>query len=476
MTSTPDTSPPPSSARNSLLSRAFASSPLRHPHFRNVQIAAFGSSVGTWMESVGVQWLMAEQTRSPIMMGWLAAAQMGPMLCLGLLGGLVADRVNRKTLLMCTGAAMMIIAALLALASYHQFTSPTFLIVLSLFQGIATAFNIPAWQVLTPRLVQREELARAITINGMQFNLARVVGPGLGGVLMALYGPTILFTINSLSFVGVIIAVAATPDAPAMRQGQRLFSGAWAQIGQAFSFVFRSPGPRAIFLGLTLFATLAVPIIRFLPLFVSEVFHAEERTYGLLLSIMGVGAVAGGFLKKLIPSWYPTHHLLPLSILCGATSVLAFALAPNVPIASVTIFFVGVFWLWTFTTALAAMQLLVAEEMRGRVMAVCNTATFGAMPLGSVLVGALGESIVSLELAGRTTREMTGLAVRSGVGAAAIVLLIAALVMLIWRTPEIDALDPGQSHDRRRPALLRGLTASNHRPPRAPDERAHATR
>ncbi len=465
MTSTPHTSPSPAPP-TSLLSRLFSSSPLRHPHFRNIQIAAFGSSVGTWMESVGVQWLMAEQTRSPIMMGWLAAAQMGPMLLLGLFGGLVADRVNRKTLLIITGLAMMIVAALLTLMSYEGWTSPTVLIALSLFQGIATAFNIPAWQVLTPRLVPRAELARAITINGMQFNLARVVGPGLGGVLMALYGPTILFLINTLSFIGVIIAVAATPDAPAMRQGQRLFSGAWAQIGQAFSFVFRSPGPRAIFLGLTLFATLAVPIIRFLPLFVSEVFHAEERTYGLLLSIMGCGAVAGGFLKKLIPDWYPTHHLLPLSILCGACSVLAFALSPNIPIAAVTIFFVGVFWLWTFTTALAAMQLLVAEEMRGRVMAVCNTATFGAMPLGSVLVGLLGESIVSLDLAGRSTREMTGLAVRSGVGSAAFVLLIAALVMLIWRTPEIDALAPDHPPDTRRPGLLRGLTASTHRPPR----------
>lgn len=464
MTSTPHTSPSPAPP-TSLLSRLFSTSPLRHPHFRNIQIAAFGSSIGTWMESVGVQWLMAEQTRSPIMMGWLAAAQMGPMLCLGLFGGLVADRVNRKTLLICTGAAMMIIAALLTLASYYRFTSPTFLITLSLFQGIATAFNIPAWQVLTPRLVPRTELARAITINGMQFNLARVVGPGLGGVLMALYGPTILFLINTLSFIGVIIAVAATPDAPAMRQGQRLFSGAWKQIGEAFSFVFRSPGPRAIFLGLTLFATLAVPIIRFLPLFVSEVFHAEERTYGLLLSIMGVGAVAGGFLKKLIPSWYPTHHLLPVSILSGALSVLAFALSPNITIAAITIFCVGVFWLWTFTTALAAMQLLVAEEMRGRVMAVCNTATFGAMPLGSVLVGLLGEAIARLDLSTHTPRQMTEIAVRSGVGVAAFALLIAALFMLNWRTPEIDAPASDQPQHPRRPGLLRGLTASTHRPP-----------
>ena len=191
---------------------------LRHKHFRLVWFAAFGSSIGTWMEGVGVQWLMAKLTLAPewvaagrpdaaLMMGFLGAAQLGPTLLLGIVGGLTADRVNRRTLLMVTQMIMMCVAITLLVCSLAGVLSPFLLLSISLLNGIATAFNIPAWQVLTPRLVPREELTRAIVLNGIQFNLARVIGPGLGGLLMAKYSPDVLFAVNAVSFIGVVLAV-----------------------------------------------------------------------------------------------------------------------------------------------------------------------------------------------------------------------------------------------------------------------------
>ncbi len=438
---------------------------LRHRHFRNVWIAAFGSSIGTWMESVGVQWIMAEQTRSAGMAGWLAAAQFGPVLVLGLFAGVVADRANRKRLLVVTQGVMMAVAAMLMLASWRGFATPRVLIALGLCQGVASAFNIPAWQVLTPRLVPREELVKAITLNGMQFNMARVIGPMIAGYLLAMHGPTVLFVVNTLSFVGVMVAVSFTPrdDARDRAAGVRA-QGWWGPIREGVAWVVREPGPRAVFVGLILYSVLAVPVIRFLPLLTKEAFHREERVYGWLVSLLGAGAVAGGFLLRSVPAWYPRHHLIPASIaLCGV-ALLGFSAAP-LWAAYGMMFVVGVFWLWTFTSSLGAMQMLAPETMRGRVLSICNTATFGATPVGTLLAGWLGAAAVdALRGPGAASGADAGLAMRAAVGVPAAIMVAAGAVMLVWRVPEVDGIKPGDAGYDRRPGLWRGLTASGHRP------------
>lgn len=426
---------------------------LRHRHFRNVWLAAMVSSIGGWMEIIGVQWIVAETTGSTLWMGWIAAAQLGPTLLLGLVGGLTADRVDRKRLLLATQGVMMMIAALLAAAAYEGWATPPVLVGLMLLHGTALAFNTPAWQVLTPRLVPREDLTEAIALNGLQFNLARIVGPALGGVLMAMYGPTALFAINTLSFLVVMAAVATTPPSPAPpREGL----SAWEQTREALSFVFRNRGPRAVFLGMVVFAMLAAPLMRMLPLFVSEVYGAGEETYGLMLGVMGAGAVAGVLLLKKLPTWYPMHHFIPASIAASGISIVGFSTATNIYAAGAILVVAGLFWLWSFNSSFAAMQLLVEDRMRGRAMAVCNTAVFGAMPLGSLLAGIIGEVVAG--------DAESGLGAQVGVGGLGFALIAAGLTMLIWRTPEIDAIKPGEPGYERRPGLIAGITARAHRP------------
>lgn len=442
---------------------------LRHKHYRTVWCGALISSVGGWMEMIGVQWQMTQITldkdwvasghpSASLMLAYLGTAQLAPMLLLGIAGGLVADRVNRKKMLLLTQVILMFVAAFLMVASIPAvgWLSPMFLICISLVNGITMAFNVPAWQVLTPRLVPRDELTKAITLNGIQFNLARVVGPGLGGLLMAYYGPTALFVINTLSFLGVIFAVWTTPDSPPpQRDGRR----AMEQIREAVAFVFRNKGPCRVFFALVIFSVLAAPLVRMLPLFIKEVYHQEERTFGIMLAVMGLGAVLGGLALKLMPSWYPKHHFIPLSMTLSGVAVLLFSAVTSVYVACGLIFFVGVFWLWAFNSSMSAMQLLVDDRMRGRVMAVCNTAIFGANPLGLLMAGYIGHVV-----AGHSDSSESGSGAQVGVGALSAVLVVAGLVMLIWRTPEVDGIMPGEPGYDRKPGLLRGVLASGHRP------------
>lgn len=446
---------------------------LRHTHFRNVWAGAMVSNVGGWMEGVGVQWIVAHTTGSAIMMAWLAAAQLGPTLILGLVGGLAADRLNRKTLLLVTQGVMMAIAAALTVASYFGWTTTGVLLTLSLFQGVALAFNTPAWQVLTPRLVPRDELASAIALNGLQFNLARVVGPALAGLLMATEGPTLLFAVNTATFVVVLAAIWGTPDAPAAARERRSILH---ETREALAFVFHRRGPRAVFLATVTFAVLAAPLMRMLPLFARDVYSQEdplfrllrtlplaglgdeprEMIYGWLLAVMGAGAVAGVIALRWVPRWYPKHHFIPVSILLGGMAIAGFSATRSLALATVLMFAGGVTWLWAFNSAIAALQLLVPDHMRGRVMSVNNMAVFGALPVGAFLAGLIG--------ALATGDASAALSTQLGVGTMGAGLVVAGLVMLIWRTPEVDGLQPGDPGYDRRPGLLRGLTAEAHRP------------
>lgn len=432
---------------------------LRHHHFRWVWLGAMGSSVGTWMENVGVQWIMAEETGSTVMLGLLAAAQLGPILLLGVPAGLVVDWCERRALLLVTQAVLMAIAALLALASATGWATPGVLLALGLLAGAAMAFNTPAWQSLSPRLVPREELPQAIALMGLQFNLARVLGPAIAGALLASYSATLLFALNALSFVGVLLAVATTPPTHPPPAAAR---APWREVREAVSFVARHPGARQLLLCLVLLSTFAAPLQRMLPLFVAEVYGASETTYGALLSAVGVGGVLGGLTLGRIPGWYPRHHLIPLSLTLSGLLMTLFCALDDPRLGALCVLASGLAWIWGFSSIITAVQLLTPDAMRGRVLALFNMATFGAMPIGSVLAALLGPWLAGFFGGG------AALAVRLGVGVFTAALALAGLALLIWRTPEIDDLRPDDPGLARRPGLWRGLTAAGHRGRAAP--------
>jgi MFS family permease len=423
------------------------------------------------MEIIGVQWAMAQATRetswldaggkpAELMAAYLAVAQLLPLLLLGVVGGVAADRVNRKQLLIATQAIRMGIAAALCTLAYAGLITPWWLLALGALDGAAMAFNIPAWQVLTPRLVPRDDLAQAITLNGLQFNLARAVGPAVGGLLLAVGDVGLLFLLNAISFLAVIVAVASTPATPTDPSQQHAHP--WLALREAWHTTLHHPGLRNATIIISLFSMLATPVLRFMPLLVKDVYlpgapeHVQERWYGFLLGFMGLGAVAGALTVKRFPSWYPRHHFVPMAILCCGLSLVLYALATSLALACIAIFLVGIFWMWAFNAAFAAIQLLVSDAQRGRVLAIVNVIGFGVMPLGALAVGWIALLAVS--------SETSPVGVRIGLGTLSGVLVLLGLVWLTWRVPEIDGLKPGEAGFERRPGLLRGLLATTHRP------------
>lgn len=496
---------------------------LRHKHYRNIFVASFISNIGGWMEMVGIQMIVAKATGSLTMLGYFAAAQLLPILFLGILGGLLADRVNRKKLLVFTQAMLMLIAAGVAAAAYWSSELPSFpfvarmsghelapgatdatglvvaMFLLSLMQGTVMAFNIPAWQVLTPRLVPREELTKAITLQGIQFNLARVIGPGIAGWVSGIFGATPLFMVNAVTFLGVLIAVTTTPAAPAPRRSEApvwpeiqgaagrylrklrliafvraavraMLGSAARELREAAAFIFRQKGPLCVFLAMVMMSLLAAPLMRMLPLYVIDVFGmkdaAADTTTGNLISVLGIGAVLGGLLLKYVPVWYPKHHFIPVAITGAGLSITIFGLTGTVFTGYLAMFVVGLFWIWGFNPAWAAMQNLVTDEMRGRVLAIANVAVFGVTALGNIGAGWLGEGVQALARTGRlggwAAAHATEVGTHTAVVGLSAVLFCAGLVMLIWRVPEVDGLRPGHPEYGPRRSLIGGITARAH--------------
>lgn len=453
---------------------------LRHSHYRNMLLAQMTSNIGGWMELFGMQWLVAQKTGSLQAMGYLGAAQLFPIMFFGLVGGLVCDRVNQKRLLIMTQSLLMLVAAAVAVLAALDFPMPDWaeplylpiarfchaesapgvvvpLVFLSIINGIVVAFNMPAWQVLTPRLVPREELTAAITLNGVQFNLTRVMGPVLAGLVMAQWGTTPLFVGNALSFLLVALVATTTPDAPARGSDG---SHPWVQIERAAGWVFRNRGPLAVFIAMALMSLLAAPLVRVLPLFVIDVFGVTgsegEWAGGCLLAVQGLGAVAGFLALRHIPAWYPRHHFIPLSVFGAGLSISAFAATSTLWAGYLTMFVCGFFWIWAFNQSWAVMQHLVSDAMRGRVMALVNVAAFGATAIGNVLIGWIGEG---LKDSGEVSARV---ATQASIAMLSVPLMCAGLFMLFRRTPEVDGLPRGSG----RPdmSIREAFLARSHRP------------
>lgn len=469
-----DIEPPPLPAPQTPARALDRRSVLRHRAFRRVWLAAFVSNCGNWMELIGMQLVVAKLTGELAMAAYLGAAQMVPILLLGTIGGLVADRVDRRRLLLVTQVMLMLVAAAVTVASALDWSAmgpralPWALITLGGVNACVMAFNMPAWQVLTPRLVPREELTKAITLNGIQFNLARVVGPALGGLVMAWatahtsWGATPLFAINTLSFLGVVLAVWNTPPAPAPpRDGL----SPTRQLTAAASFIFTNKGPLFVFLASVCTSMFAAPLVRFLSQFVLVVYGESksqiEHVAGAMLSVQGIGAVCGGLALRWLPAWYPRHHFIPMALSGLGLCITAFALCPLPSLGYVVMFFVGVFWIWAFNQTWAAMQNLAPDHMRGRVLAIANTASFGATAIGIALGGVLGDVVQSHFESTRGHTEAAVLGTQAAVGALSVALLCAGTVMLMKRSPEVDGMP---AKPRASKSIMNALLAKEHWP------------
>lgn len=443
--------------------------------YRRVISAQFLSNVGTWMEMFAISMFVAQTTGRLDDQGTLGLVQQLPIAVLGIIGGLAADRLNRRALLVYTQALAGLVAVGVAVVSMVHFENPRnavhWLFALGLLNGCVLAFNFPAWQVLTPRLVPREQLGRAIALNGIQFNLARVVGPALAGYLIAQighiagwerYSSAPCFVFNAASFFFVAWVVSRSPDAPAPPPDGHSVKN---QLKSAWQFLIHKPGPRAVLTAQVLLSFLAAPLVRMLSLYVIDVYGLSksdaQAAGGTLLAVQGIGAVVGGLSLRLVPPWYPKHHFMPLSVALLGVSMTVFSLTTTLWTGYLAMAVCGFFWIWAFNQSWSAMQILAPDHMRGRVLALVTVLAFGATALGALLAGIGGEALKGpLSNAHATQLSVGGLSV---------VLMLAGMCMMVVRTPEIDGLDR-HGHKRVDLDLTNAVLARRFRPKPAATE------
>ena len=349
--------------------------------FRNLWTAAFTSAVGTWMQRFAQQWLIYDLTGSAFYLGLDMFVGNVPLLLFTLIGGVTADRYDRRHMLMASQLLQMVCALILTALVFTETVRLPYILVLSFTTGLAQAFGGPAFQSLIPALVPRKTLPNAVALNSIQFNLAQSVGPLIGGLVFTTLGLVACFGINSASFLVVIVVLSLLQVPPPNPAGRR---PVLEELKGGLTYV----GSGGALLALTVLAisttSLGLPLRAFLP-----VFAGDPTTLSHMMTSLGTGAVAGA----LVVAWLGSFERMGLTLLRVLTVfgglISVFALLPITPLSYLLLFLAGGALLIVFSLTASLVQLNVPDELRGRVMSIYLMAFRGGMPLGSLASGYL---------------------------------------------------------------------------------------
>lgn len=377
----------PLSARLTSPGRALA--PFRFPAFRAIWTANLASNIGSMIQSVGAAWLMTDLTRSHQLIALVQASTTLPILALALLAGAIADNHDRRLVMLAAQVVMLIASGLLAALTWAGMIGPLSLLVLTFTVGAGTALNGPAWQASVRLQVGPRDLPQAISINTIAFNLARSVGPAVGGLLISLAGPATAFALNTLSYL-VLIAVLLRwrPEMPARKRQPVL-----AAIAAGIRFCAGSSPVRRVLGRGFVFGLAAIGYLALMPILVREQMHGDEVDFGLLLGAFGIGSILIALWVAPARQQWGSGRVVGVAQAAFALALLPIAGATDVPTAFVAAMVAGGAWVATLSTLNVAMQLRSPEAILGRCLAIYQAVTFGGMAIGSYLMGFLSDFI-----------------------------------------------------------------------------------
>jgi MFS family permease len=372
----------PSAPRNPVIGRALAA--FHYRDFRVLWFGAFTSTVGNWMQQVAQSWLVFELTNSEFYLGLDYFFGQLPILLLTLIGGVVADRHDRRHVLLGSQLVQMGTAFTLAILVYFNRIVVAEILLLSFVAGLGQAFGGPAYQALIPSLVQKKDLPNAIALYSIQFNLARVFGPLLAGVTLAAWGGAVCFGLNGLSFLVVIVALLSMTirhNRPAEQKSlvDELKGGLRYTRGEPTIVALAALGGLTTFLGL--------PLLTFLPVFARDIFHGDINRFSHMMAFSGAGAVCGALIVAWLGRFRHMGRALLVTQAAFGILVTAFALTRVGWVSDVLLFFTGAALLMTFSMTASLVQLIVPDHLRGRVMSIYMVSFRGGMPLGSLAAG-----------------------------------------------------------------------------------------
>ena len=357
--------------------------------YRRLWTGAFMSSVGTWMQEVAQNWLILTMTGSTLLLGLDAFLGDAPFLLFSLFGGVLADRMDRRRILFGSQIVQMSSALLLAVLIWQHAIHVWIILTLSFVVGFAQSFGGPAYQALVPTLVDKKDIGNAITLNSIQFNLARVIGPVLGGIAFYSLGAAACFGLNSLSFLPVIV-VLLTLRRGAMPRGDAPNERVLDSLKAGLRSV-RDAGALRGLIGLAFVGSFcAFPLTVFLPVFALQVFHQDAKGYSHLLACFGIGAVLGAIgIAGAVGRVRRQGTLAVTMQLTFGVLMVGFALSRQPILSYVLLFCAGAALMVVFAMFMTLVQSHVEDRMRGRVVSIYSLAFRGAIPLGNLVAGAL---------------------------------------------------------------------------------------
>jgi MFS family permease/quinol monooxygenase YgiN len=369
------------------LPRAFA--PLRHSVFRTLWLATLASNTGMWVQNTGAGWLMTSLDPSPFMVSMVQAASMLPVFLLALPAGALADILDRRRFLIGAQVWMLAMAVLLAVLAMTDSLGPWGLLAITFGIGAGTAINFPAWAATTPELVPREDLVGAVALNGIGFNLARAVGPALGGFAIAAAGPEAAFALNAVAFLLLIVALIAWRR-PADRRGLLPKEHLVAAMRAGLRFVSASPSMQAAILRACAFFLPAAAVWGLLPLLVRGQLGLGPEAFGLMLGVMGVSAVGAGFVLPSLRARLDRGTLVFLASVVVAVAMGLLALSEHWLPAALSMALYGAAWIAAGSTLAVSAQTAAPAWVRARAIAIYQLSFFGMMAFGAALAGWLG--------------------------------------------------------------------------------------
>jgi MFS family permease len=361
--------------------------------FKVQWIGACTSSIGTWMQIVAQNWLVVSLTDSPFFLGLDAFLQQLPIILFSLIGGVFADRYDRRRTLMLSQVVQMSTSAALAILMYFQAVQIWQILALSFVTGCAQAFGGPAYQSLIPSLVDKKDLPNAVALNSIQFNVARVLGPLAFGVILAAFqkygysepqAMNACFALNSLSFVVVIntlmmLRVKHIPPATSGKMQDEL------KIGLSYVRHHSSLAALIVLAAATTF--LGFALLTFLPIFAKQIFHEGANTFSHLMAFSGAGSIVGALIVAWLGKFPKMGWTALLVQAIYGLLIIAFAVSRVLWLSDLLLFLTGAALMVVFSTVTSLVQMIAPNEMRGRVMSIYMLAFRGGMPLGSLMSG-----------------------------------------------------------------------------------------
>ena len=362
---------------------------LKYPNYRLWFFGQLVSLAGTWMQSAAQGYLIYQITRSPVYLGYVSFASGIPTWLFTLYGGVIADRVSRRALMIITQTSMMILAFILAALTFTGVVQPWHILLLAFLLGVAQAFDAPARQAFVLEMVEREDLTNAVALNATMFNLAVAVGPAMGGLTYAAFGPGWCFTLNGLSFIAVIVALALMKLkalAPVGRRGSPML-----ELREGLRYVVHHQYIGVLIAMIGVSGLFGASLFSLFPAWAVAVLHGNETTNGLLLSARGVGALIGALFIASLGRFRFKGRVLTFGSFAFPILMLVFSALRGLPFSLLTLVAVGFAQILTFNLINALVQTQAEDRYRGRVMGVYSLVFFGSMPIGALVAGAIAQ-------------------------------------------------------------------------------------